>query len=265
MSEEPLPGAQLLSPHVIAHLEANHGREMDFSDLAPSLDAYGITFHIMVCTHPDPASPFEYLCLDGNRRLAWAKVRNKMVPAFVIDHPVTRIEALRILHTSDLKKKLTLQEIANDAAMLLDEGMSQCQIARHLDRSEATISRALCLSLMPEEERERLLGLGVTYSAIAMIAPLTGELKSKAIAFATAPGPDGKLPVRDALSLFIAEQKKGGKPKGPKPQTVTATVNARTITFRIHPGETSDQVIKDLKALIKRLGMWGDEPPHILK
>ncbi|WP_169979770.1 helix-turn-helix domain-containing protein [Tautonia rosea] len=246
-----------IPPRDVDFLAENNGRERDFSDIAPSLDTNGQTFPGMVCPNPNPGKPL--LCLDGNRRLAWCLSRDREFMALVLDKPVSRSEALRIKHTSDLKKKLTLDQIAEDAAALLDEGMTQAEAARLLDRSEATISRALSLSLFPEDERKALLEKGVCHSSLSVIAPLCGEQKAKAISFATTPGPDGKPRKRDELVLFI-KRMKGDKEKRAK--QVSFTVGRRKLVVQSLKDDNAGALIEDLKALIDRLRRFPDTPPE---
>jgi hypothetical protein len=204
--------------------------------------------------YPSPDLPENHrLCLEGNRRLAAARILGMPFWAFDVGHEVSEEERIRLTFQHNHSRRvMSREEIAERAARYLEiTGCSQGDAARELLVSPATISRALGEGRIPENLRERVSALGL--SIRALIAAMPPALMSQAIEYAQTPDASGRKPTRDAVSQVIQHLKKGDGPKARKPRTLTQRLNSRVVTFTVTNGDSSASVVEDLKAVVKAI------------
>jgi ParB/RepB/Spo0J family partition protein len=222
------------------------------ADLLESIRTHGQLVPGWICPSSElPDSKF--LCLEGNRRLAVAKMLGSEFWAFKLPEAVSEAERIRLLfqhHHS--RRRMSREEIAERAARYIElTGCTQGEAARQLSVSEPTISRALGEGRIPENLRERASALGL--STRALVAAMPPALMPQAIEYAETSDASGRKPTRDAVSQVIQKLKKGGGPKARKPRTLTQRLNGRVVTFTVTDKDSPAGVVEDLKATVKAI------------
>jgi hypothetical protein len=155
------------------------------------------------------------------------------------------------------RRVMSREEIAERAARYME--ITQCtagEAAQHLNISQAMLSRAFGDQRIPPELRPRTDVLGGSIRSLVAAVPL--QLMPQAVAYAETSGPDGKKPSRDQVSAFIQRLKKNGKPAGSKPKTIPLRMNGRLVTLTVRGGDTPSGVLKDLNAIVAKLGKHPD-------
>lgn len=214
-----------------------------------------------VCPSPE-LPPNKRLCLEGNHRLAVARLLGKPFLAFDLEREVPEEERIRLtfLHNQS-RRVMTQAEMAEKAARYMElTGCTAADAAVYLHVSHPTLSRAFGERRIPPELRERAGTLAM--SVRSLVAALPPALMGQAVDFAATAGPEGRLPTRDQVSVFIAQLKRAGKHKPPKAKPVTLRVEGRTVTLAVTGGDTAASVSKDLNAILAKLAKLGDVPPE---
>ena len=231
------------------------------ADLRDSMREDGQRMPAWIC--PDESLPEDQrLCLDGNRRLAVARMLGLKFWAFELKHSVTEQERIRLTFSDNfLRRRMSIEEIAERAARYVTlANCTQGEAAKHLNISPATLSRAFGDRRIPLHLKERADRLGL--SIRSLIASLQMELMEQAIEFAETPVPDGKKPTRDQVAVFNRQLKKSGKHKSRKPKAVTLRINGRTVTFGVSEHDSAASVAEDFKSIATRLGKLAEVPPE---
>ena len=230
------------------------------ADLLESMREHGQLVPGWVC--PSPELPGDQLlCLEGNRRLAVARVLGLPFWAFDIGRFVAEAERIKLTFSHNfIRRRMSRDEIAERAARYMElTDCTQDTAARVLNVSPATLSRAFGERRIPQGLRERAERLAL--SIRSLVASVPAPLMARAIEFADTPGPDGKKPTRDQVSLFIRQLRKNGAAKARKGKTVTLRLNGRAVTLALGDKDSAFSVAEDLKAIVARLGKHSDVPP----
>lgn len=230
------------------------------ADLLESMREHGQLLPGFVCPSPD-LPPDKRLCIEGNRRLTVARQLGLPFWAFDLGRPVAEDERIRLTFQHNYPRRvMSRDEIAEKAARYIElTGCTQGEAALHLKVSHPTLSRAFGERRIPPELKPRADRLGL--SIRSLIAAVPTPLMAKAIEFAETPGPDGKKPTRDAVSLFIRQLKQNGKPKVRKAKAVTLRLNGRAVTLALVEKDSVYTVAEDLKAIASKLGKYETVPP----
>ena len=122
--------------------------------------------------------------------------------------------------------------------------------------SAPTLSRAFGEKRIPPELKPRADRLGLSIRSLIAAVPV--PLMAQAIEFAETPGPDGKTPTRDQVSLFIRQLKKTGKPKARRAKAITLRMNGRAVTLAVGEKDSAATVAEDLKSIVAKLGKHAD-------
>ena len=211
---------------------------------------------------PSPELPDDQrLCLEGNRRLAVARILGLPFWAFDIGRFVPEAERIELTFQHNHSRRvMSREEICERAARYIElTDCSQETAARVLTVSPATLSRAFGERRIPQGLRERADRLGL--SMRSLIASVPVPLMDQAIGFAETTGPDGKKPTRDQVSLFIRQLKRTGKPKARRAKAVTLRLNGRAVTLAVGDKDSASSVAEDLKAIVAKLGKHSEVPP----
>jgi ParB/RepB/Spo0J family partition protein len=230
------------------------------ADLLESIRENGQLVPGWVC--PSPELPDDRrICLEGNRRLAVARTLGLPFWAFDIGRFVPEAERIKLTFQHNHSRRvMSREEVAERAARYIElTDCTQETAARVLNVSPATLSRAFGERRIPQSLRERADRLGL--SIRSLIASVPVPLMAQAIGFAETPGPDGKKPTRDQLSLFLRQLRKSGMPRARKGKAVTLRLNGRVVTLAVGDKDSAYSVAEDLKAIVARLGKHSDVPP----
>jgi hypothetical protein len=201
------------------------------------------------------------LCIEGNRRLAVARILGLRFWAFNLGRDVPEEERIRLMfHHHSTRRRWGREEIAERAGRYIElTGCTAAEAARLLNVSGPTLSRAFGERRIPPDLKPRADQLGP--SIRSLIGAVPAPQMAQAVAFAETPGPDGKKPTRDQVSLFIRRLEKPGRPKARKPKAVTLRLNGRTVTLGVGDKDSAYSVAEDLKAIVSKLGKHADVPP----
>jgi ParB-like chromosome segregation protein Spo0J len=171
-------------------------------NLLASFREHGQLVPGFVCSSPD-LPPDMRLCLEGNTRLAVARLLNQPFWAFDFEREVPAAERIKLsVQFNHSRRVMSREEIADLAARFMElTGCTAAEAAKHLHVSAPTISRAfgdarILPALKPKAEQ---LGQSIR----SLIAASPPALMGQAVDFALTPAADGKRPTRDAVSLFI--------------------------------------------------------------
>lgn len=201
--------------------------------------------------------------LEGNHRLAVARMLDRPFWAFDLEREVPPAERIKLsLQFNHSRRVLGRDEIADLAGRFMElTGCTAGDAAKHLNVSHPTLSRAFGERRIPAELRERADTL--VMSVRSLVAAMPPALMGRAVEFAATPGPDGRLPTREQVTLFLGQLRLGDTPKPTRPaKPVTLRVDARTVTFTVADGDNAASVSKDLNAILARLAKLGDVPPE---
>jgi ParB-like chromosome segregation protein Spo0J len=213
-----------------------------------------------VCPSPDLQAD-QRLCLEGNRRLAVARLLG--LPFWAFDLGRFVLEKERIMLTfqhNHSRRVMTRDEIAERAARFIE--LTHCtaaEAAKLLNVSGPTLSRAFGERRLPPELRPRADRLGLSIRSLIAALPVT--LMAQAIEFAETPGPDGRKPTRDQVAAFNHRLKKNGRPKASRARAITLKLNGRAVTFAVGDKDSAASVAEDLKAIVAKLGKHADVKP----
>lgn len=230
------------------------------ADLLESVRAHGQLVPGWVCPAPELTAD-QRLCLEGNRRLAVTRLLGLPFWAFDLGRFVPEDERIRLMfqHHS-ARRVMSREEIAERAARYIElTGCTAAEAAKHLNVSGPTLSRAFGERRIPPELRPRAEQLGLAVRSLVAAAPPAAM--TRAIAYAEAPGPDGKRPTRDQVALFLRQLKEDGRSQGRRPRAVTLRHNGRAVTLAVESGDSAGGVADDLRALAARLVKHADVPP----
>jgi hypothetical protein len=230
------------------------------AELLPSVQKHGQLAPGWVCPSPELAEN-QRLCLEGNRRLAVARLLGLQFWAFDLlrfAHEPERIELM--FHHHQSRRVMSREEVAERAARYIElTGCTAAEAAKLLNMSGPTLSRAFGERRIPPELRARAELLGLTIRSLIAAAPQA--CMAQALEFAETSAPDGRKPTRDQVSLFIHQLKKNGKPKKPKTKSVPLRMNGRVVTVTVNDRDSAASVAEDLKAIVARLGKHADVAP----
>ena len=232
------------------------------ADLVPSVQKHGQLVPGWVCPSPE-LNEKQRLCLEGNRRLAVARLLGVQFWAFDLGRFVPEAERIELMfHHHQSRRVMSREEVAERAARYMElTGCTAADAAKLLNVSGPALSRAFGERRIPPELKSRadLLGLSIR----SLIAAAPQACIARALEFAETLGPDGRKPTRDQVSLFIRQMKKNGngKPKGRKAKIVTLRLNGRVVTIAVDDRDSASSVAEDLKAIGTRLGRLSEVPP----
>jgi len=264
---DPPPGGAELVPvyfdtDLIVTPEDNppHSPSM-LADLEASIRAHGQLVPGWVCPSPDLPTEKHRLCLEGNGRLAVDRRLGLRFWAFDAGRPVPEVERIRLtFHHNGSRRRMSPEEIAERAARYIElTGCTAAEAAKHLNISEATLSRAFGERRIPPELKPKADQLVPAIRSLIAAAP--ASLMAQAIEFALTPRADGKKRTRDDVSPYIQQLKKNGHPRGRKPKAVTLKINGRAVTLALAERDSANTVAEDLKAIVARLGKHADVSP----
>jgi ParB/RepB/Spo0J family partition protein len=231
------------------------------ADLLESVQEFGQLSPGWVCPSPElPAG--KLLCLDGNRRLATARLLGLPFWAFLLPEAVSEAERIRMSFCHNfIRRRMSIEEIAQQAARYITlTGCTQEAAAKHLNVSPPTLSRAFGDTRILPHLKERANRLGLSIRALIAAMPIT--LMEQALIFAEMPGADGKKPIRDQVAANNARLKKRGTGKNPRIKTITLRLNGRAVTLTVGENDSSASVAEDLKAIVSKLGKHADVLPN---
>jgi hypothetical protein len=210
-----------------------------------------------VCPAPELAKDMR-ICIEGNRRLAAARILGTQFWAFDLGRFVPEEERIVLsFQHNQSRRVMSREEIADRAARYME--ITRCTAsaaAQHLNISDEMLSRAFGDRRIAPELRPRTDLLGGSIRSLVAAVPL--ELMPQAVDYAETSGPDGKRPTRDQVSAFIQRLKKKGKPAGRKPKTIRLRFNGRVVTVAVASGDSAANVLKDLNAIVAKLGKHSD-------
>jgi ParB/RepB/Spo0J family partition protein len=215
----------------------------------------------LVCPHPELAG--KYLILDGVGRWYACQKLGLMFKAMLMATAISEPERIKLrLQHNVIRRNMTPDEIADDAKRYI--GLTNCtqeMAAKELSLTPSTLSRALTVNRRIPPNLKAMAEL-VRPSIVAMIASLPKvEAMQQSLEYATTPGKDGRLPTRDQVACFIEQFK---KTRGTKPKTLKGVVEGRKVELSLLPDESTESVIKFLKALTDRIGKYRELPPDSL-
>lgn len=222
------------------------------ADLVESLREHGQLVPGWVC--PSEELPqHQRLCLEGNRRLAVARLLGLPFWAFDLGRDVPEAERIKLTFQHNHSRRvMSREEIAQRAARYIElTGCSAADAARLLNVSGPTLSRAFGERRIPPELKPRADQLGLSIRSLIAAAP--AELMAEALAFAETPGTDGRKPTRDEVALFIRQLKKSGRARARKAKAVTLRYGGRLVTLAVDDRDSTATVAEDLKAIAARL------------
>lgn len=236
----------------------------EISAVVEALDAswekFGQLMPAFVCTMPE-LLPHQRWLLDGRHRLAVARRRREKLWAFDLGRPMSEIERIEfICHNHLCRRVMSREEIAERAAQYMD--LRKCtagEAARFLNISGSTLSRIFGFRRIPPELQVKTELL--VESVRGVIAATPSAHMARVVEFATTPGPDGKLPTRDAVAAFVKSLKAGDKPAA-KVKSVALHCGNRVVTIQVTATDNTATVSKDLQAIVARLGKHAEVPPN---
>jgi hypothetical protein len=197
------------------------------------------------------------LCLEGNCRLAAARMLGRRFWAFDLGRHVPEEERIRLMFQHHgTRRRWSREEIAERAARYIElTGCTAAEAARHLNVSAATLSRAFGERRIPPELKPRTDGLLLSIRPLIAAAPQA--YMAQAVEFAETPGR-----TRDQVAAFIQQLKKRKSlAKGRKAKTVALRLGGRVVTLTVGDRDSAASVAEDLKAIVARLGKHADVPP----
>ena len=266
-SEPPPEGAErtlvFIDPELVVTPDGNPAyAPAALADLAESIRRHGQLVPGFICPSPDLPGD-RRLCLEGNRRLAVARMLGHRFWAFDLGRFVPEEERIRLLFAHNgSRRQMSRDEIAERAARYIElTGCAAAEAARALGCSGPTLSRAFGEKRIPEALKSRAEQLGLSIRSLVAAAP--AALMPQAVEFALTPKDDGRKPTRDQVAMFIQQLKKqaSGKPRERRGKALTLRVNGRAVTLAVGERDSAATVAEDLKALATRLSRHADVPP----
>jgi hypothetical protein len=192
--------------------------------------------------------PTKLYCLDGNGRLACARILGRRFWAFRLNRCVPEEELIKLIFGHNHTRRcMRYEEIAERAGRYMElTRCTQSEAARRLMVSEPTLSRAFGDRRIPAEYRPRAERLGRSVRSLIAAAPV--KLMPPAFEFAETPGPSGAPPTRDQVAGFLSRLKAECKrPKTAKPRKIKLHVEGRRFEFELRPGDTPEILIEAIK------------------
>jgi hypothetical protein len=265
LPEAPSPGqAELVpkyfDPDLIVTPTDNPAPAM-LTELADSIRQHGQLVPGWIAPSPELEQDQRF-CLEGNRRLAVARMLGRRFWAFDLGRQVPEEERIRLMfHHHGTRRRWSREEIAERAARYIE--LTRCtdaEAAKQLNVSAATLCRAFGEKRIRPELKAKTDLLSLSVRSLVAAAP--AALMSQAVEFALTSREDGKKPTRDQVAAFIQQLKKSNsQPNGRKAKTVTLRLNGRVLTFSVDDRDSAASVAEDLKAIAARLGKHADVPP----
>jgi hypothetical protein len=238
--------------------------DSDLAGLLSSMRSDGQRVPGLNCLHP--ALPGKYLTIAGNGRKRCCEILGIPFRAELIDRPLKHYEIIRIRVPEHVHRKNPSPfDLCRDVCDYKEErGLKTwTEVGADLSLPAVTMSRIISVRRIPSELRP--LAEQVCPSVCWLIAPVKNpDAMKRAFDFAARPGPDGKLPSRDAMAKFIDTLKDKKRPKTARPRILKGSIDGRPIQIGIMPDDSTDAVIEWLKALASRLGKYRDLPPDNL-
>lgn len=230
------------------------------ADLVPSVQKHGFLNPSWVCSSPELPED-KRLCLEGNRRLAVARLLGIRFWAFDLGRNVPEAERIELMFHHHLTRRvMSREEVAERGGRYMElTGCTAAEAAKLLNISGPTLSRAFGERRIPPDLKPKADQLGITIRSV--IAATPPPLMARALEFALKPGPDERLPTRDQVSLFVRQLKQNGKPAR-KPRVVTLRHGGRVMTVAVSEKDSAASVADDLKAVAAKLGKHADVPPE---
>lgn len=232
-----------------------------FVSLVESMREHGQGVPGWVCPSPDLPED-RRLCIEGNGRLAAARLLGLKFWAFDLGRFAEEDERIRLTFSYNfIRRRMSIEEISEQAARYITlTSCTHADASAHLHVSPATLSRAFGERRIPQGLRERADRLGLSIRSLVAAVPVA--LMDQAIGFAETPGPDGKTPTRDEVSLFNCQLKRTGKPKARRAKAVMLRLNGRSVTIAVGDKDSAYTVAEDLKAIVAKLGKNSDVAPE---
>lgn len=162
-----------------------------------------------------------------------------------------------------VRRMIQPEEWAAKAERIMElTGCTQEQAARRLRCSPTSLSRWMSSLLMPEKHRE--VARKLVPSVRCMIAgEQDSAVQDRLIAYATTPGPDGKLPPRDAV-LLMRKRLRGERKRGPRKKALRGTIDGRDILIGLKETDATEAVARALRDAAAKLMPYRDAPPESL-
>lgn len=182
------------------------------TDLVESVRKVGQLYPGVV--YPDPELAGKYRAGDGNRRLLACRILGKKFKALVSDQPLSKAEVRRIRVTSEIRKSLTSDEIADDIeAHIAETGCTQAAAAAFFGKSAGGVSKLL----LPNKKLDPSLveeTKGYCRDVRRIIASLpTPEKQRELAAKLKAIVDEGGTIKRDLVEVWAVQIRGGEKPK----------------------------------------------------
>lgn len=198
--------------------------------------------------------------IDGNTRVC-ALIDEGIAEAVCMVFPEdwTEEQVLRASISIDgVRRKLPITELGAKAQRLIDlKGYTQAHAADETGISPSHLSRALASLTLPEKHQEAAAKLkGSVRAKIAAIKD--SALMDAAMEFATTPGPDGKLPTREALEYWL-KRRTGETKRGRKPRNLKGKFQGRSYYIERREGEPVVKLAEWLKSFAKWLVAGDDD------
>lgn len=231
------------------------------ADLLASMREHGQLVPGWGCPSPDLPEN-KRLCIEGNRRLAVARLLGLQFWAFDIGRFVLERERIELTFQHNHSRRvMRREEIAQRASRYIEiTGCTAAEAAKHLNISGATLSRAFGEQRIPPELKARADLLGPTIRSVIAAAP--AECMAQAVEFAETSGQHGRKKTLDQVSLFIRQLRKSAKPMGRRPRPVTLRMNGRAVTLAVSDKDSAITMADDLKAIAAKLGKHAEVPPE---
>src|SRR5271157_378637 len=169
------------------------------ADLEASIREYGQLVPGWVAPSPELAED-QRQCLEGNRRLAVARMLGLPFWAFDLGRVVPEAERIRLtFQHHQCRRVMSREEIAERAARYIE--LTSCparEAAKLLNISGPTLSRAFGERRILPELRERADRLGLSIRSLIAAAP--AACMARALDFAETPDASGKKRTRDQVA-----------------------------------------------------------------
>lgn len=201
------------------------------------------------------------LCIEGNRRLAVARILGVSFWAFDLGRDVPEEERIRLTFQHNHSRRVMgRDEIAERAARFIElTGCTAAEAATYLHVSGPTLSRAFGEKRIPPSLKPRADRLGLSIRSLVAAMPV--HLMAPAIDYAETPLTDGRKPTRDQVALHCRRLRKNGQERNRKPKAITLRLGGRVVTLAVAEGDSAATVAEDLKSIAAKLGKHADVPP----
>jgi hypothetical protein len=236
------------------------------TDLLPSVRADGQLVAGIVSRHPTLQG--KLLVVAGCRRKRCCELIGIPFRPVLIDRVLPRAEIIRIrVKENVLRKNPKPFELCTEVCdYKAERGLETwTEVGEELNLLPAAMSRITSVRHIPPELKTK--AELVCPSVCWLIASLKKhpDAMRRAFDFASTPGPDGKLPSRDAVRRYIEPLKKGKKPgQAPAPKALKGTIDGRPVQIGIKPDDSTDTVIEWLRGVAAKMAKYRDLPPDNL-